>query len=1515
MRKRRFHTSLIIVLPMALIIISSLLILLRVSRAAFDDLPEIIKAIADERINGTVEIGSTDVSLSKGIILSDVLITGRVNNSPLIKIPRITLKANLINMVLRGANSSAEIKMIDIQEPSISISRKHNGLLDIYDLLKKTTGGQKVEFRERIQIRDASLTINDYTSTSASPEVNRFHNADAVVTFPDSVDVAFIAKGEGETNKVSALSCSGKYNLKTGTYTVNIGMKDAAAGYWSKYPYDSRLRINSGKADGRILLNLYRYKEPVDYHILADVRDVSISFNGIHKPIDAIRGKVDLRRDMVGLNVDAKFGVSPISASGYIINFRKPKLALRASIKRANFKEIANNVSFRDSLKFASLPDHGSISALIVGEPSSPGIEFHTEVPSATISGMAFSSIVMDGVYAEKRILLNNSSAKCYGGTTEFTGEINLSRNAIVKIRGKVNAIRLSDLPFTKGTGVAGTGSGPVQISWEKGDLDANYSLNIKNPLYRQYVFNDGHIRGSYSNGISHIESVETGIYGGKLSASGIVGKGNILDFSVYGTNMNLAKAGTQFWETPTAGRAQFAGKITGSLASPRFIGFIEGYNVVASEFTIERINADLMADRNSILINKMTLFDYPGNITISGNIRKPFDREPVIDLTVSADSINVDRFSHYAGIADLSGGLLSADLMVTGPLKRPDAEGRILLTDMLYHGIQIDAIGSGVSFRDQILDIGEFRLVSNKSQLTAKGTIAHDKSINISFNGASIPLDRLSAYLKPYVSLRGNIDLTGKVTGTLKSPIANLSVNGIEPVINGRKFTSIGGDISVDRSIAAVRNLELTETGSIYRISNLSYDIHEKNMTIEAGIEDGHGAMLLALLDSSPYTFQQLKPNIRFRELLRTIPRPFTAKIGASITGTAKFASAKIEPDLRFDSSITDLTYGSNSIKDIQMKGSWRNDIISLDEFEAIDGDTNISADASLGPKDSLSLRIDIHNLSTTAVKQIAKLPDNFSGKADVTIVANGSKYKPSAQMSLEIVDPVIAGIKFERLRAGFSSKGNESGLPDAERSGSVGLIDIDEITLVLNEHNFRTSGYIPVDWRDITLKNDSPILLEATLDPDTLSFLSALTGLSMGVRQDGKFEGSAKMAGTIKQPSFTGNLAWRKGFINVPRLNQPFEIDQADISLNGNKINIDSFTGHSAQGGSFTADGNAVIANMKPVLDMNLKANALRVSGRNISNTYGEDVDAVINGDLKISGAPLTPSIKGNLTIPTGQMSMPGKAVPQTPPKVLAFNPSFDVGISLGSDMRFKSSRLRIPLFGNINVKGPLKRISVDGRVDISDGTIMFPIRSMRLLNGSTMDLYVRPDQPSVVNLNITGQTRITAQSGLNQRRQYTITMIARGNLDNLNTVFSSSPPGLTNDQIVALLTGQRQIEQLFSNQAGDFGKELSGLFSAAVLPGVLGGIEQSFGSALGLEGFALDLGYNEPIHVTLTERLGDKITLSYSSFLGSRPDYADSQYDIKITYRIKNNFEVGVSVDDNRIYTLLVEGRVNF
>ena len=150
----------------------------------------------------------------------------------------------------------------------------------------------------------------------------------------------------------------------------------------------------------------------------------------------------------------------------------------------------------------------------------------------------------------------------------------------------------------------------------------------------------------------------------------------------------------------------------------------------------------------------------------------------------------------------------------------------------------------------------------------------------------------------------------------------------------------------------------------------------------------------------------------------------------------------------------------------------------------------------------------------------------------------------------------------------------------------------------------------------------------------------------------------------------------------------------------------------------------------------------------------------------------------------------------------------------------------------------------------------------------------------------------------------------------MDKLNPTFSSSPPDLSEQTIVALLTGQRQLAHVLDEDSTDgIGRELSGLFSAAVMPTMFGPIEEAFEDIFGLEEFALEMGYREPLQLTIGERLWDGVYLDYTAALGARPDYADSLYELKLSYRLGRRLELGVLTDQSKTLTTAIEGKLKF
>lgn len=243
----------------------------------------------------------------------------------------------------------------------------------------------------------------------------------------------------------------------------------------------------------------------------------------------------------------------------------------------------------------------------------------------------------------------------------------------------------------------------------------------------------------------------------------------------------------------------------------------------------------------------------------------------------------------------------------------------------------------------------------------------------------------------------------------------------------------------------------------------------------------------------------------------------------------------------------------------------------------------------------------------------------------------------------------------------------------------------------------------------------------------------------------------------------------------------------------------------------------------------------------------------------------------------------------------------------------MEIKTSRVKSPVYGNISLGGRLSRPAAYGMLDISGGVIQFPLRQLRISPGSTVAVqYGGSQTESSLAADMTAQGRVTALSPLGQRTAYTVTMEAQGPINNLNSTFSSSPVGLSQEEIVSLLTGQNEIQAALANGGS---VDLGSLVSTAVMPTVFNTVGEAFQSILGLEEFGLEMGYDEPLRLTVGERLFDNFYLDYSRRLGGRPDYEDNLYEFNLSYKFKQGIDLRLTTSEKRDVSAALEGKIRF
>lgn len=292
------------------------------------------------------------------------------------------------------------------------------------------------------------------------------------------------------------------------------------------------------------------------------------------------------------------------------------------------------------------------------------------------------------------------------------------------------------------------------------------------------------------------------------------------------------------------------------------------------------------------------------------------------------------------------------------------------------------------------------------------------------------------------------------------------------------------------------------------------------------------------------------------------------------------------------------------------------------------------------------------------------------------------------------------------------------------------------------------------------------------------------------------------------------------------------------------------------------------------------------------------------------RISGAPAGGEVGGTLLL---------SRLPDVP--------VLDVRLVLGREVEIVTSAFRAGLEGEIVASGSPRSPQILGVLQTRDGQVRFPNARARVVEGRvSLAINANPETDGL-------RTRIDIDTtARGQAGRYAITLRMRGPLDmsgagtqNLNIEVTSNPPLSQSEAFEQLLgtvpTQERQSDGTFksgsSNQA--YARAVLNVLSAPLFSG----LEQSVAKTLGLTSVSFEYRFNEPLAVEFTKAIGDRVFLSYRRSLGSGPtsgtlsNLSDGRtpFELRIEYRIKGDYLLGLQTDEQRIPKLTVQKTVRF
>jgi hypothetical protein len=512
------------------------------------------------------------------------------------------------------------------------------------------------------------------------------------------------------------------------------------------------------------------------------------------------------------------------------------------------------------------------------------------------------------------------------------------------------------------------------------------------------------------------------------------------------------------------------------------------------------------------------------------------------------------------------------------------------------------------------------------------------------------------------------------------------------------------------------------------------------------------------------------------------------------------------------------------------------------------------LSASASgtfgLRPEDAFDLQLqasspDINELIATATGKNA----GVRGTLTTTTRLHGTVAAPQLTSSVEADNLMYSAVTIPRFHADLAATRQSvdlrNGMLVLPRGGTIAF-----------------DGHAPVGGLTST-----PIAFDFVPQHVDINPYSSL--LPDGSVVEGVFNGNVGVRGTVLAPKLSGTLDFSSGSFRSNSFKNGLTAIALNLTLAGTSVRIDKLHARAAPGNIDGSGTLAVLDLRDPIRGLTTNVN-LTIAGAYLSlpKYYAGFVDGTITARKRVA-APL--NLGGNLTFANARIPytalLPSGGTPTTTTSTLP-DVAFDLGVTVGRDVRVQSGPVDVGTTGAATLGGTLAAPTLDGRFTATDGTVSL-YRTFTVQNGSAVSF--DPSNGITPSVDATAVTNVPDPPT-------DVLLRATGLAGNLHLAFSSDPP-YDQQQILGLLVGAQALGAV-SGVAQSGNSTANGVSIAGIGEGLantqltqkfLQPFSSALGGALGLSDLNINYSLNGAVSATARRKLGKNISFTYGEQIG--------------------------------------------
>ncbi|WP_461631516.1 translocation/assembly module TamB domain-containing protein [Labilibaculum euxinus] len=747
-------------------------------------------------------------------------------------------------------------------------------------------------------------------------------------------------------------------------------------------------------------------------------------------------------------------------------------------------------------------------------------------------------------------------------------------------------------------------------------NLNANIVINKK-----EYLINDIHFETSYLKAI--------------LSGKGNIAENNLIHLELKSNNLNAPLIALGFKPV------DFNGEITSDLSGPfNALDFKSDINIAHAgidSLFLQNFKAKLHSrfSGDELLAN----MDSVGKKDTSTNA---FLKNIYLSAKASADYIAFEKY-------------YMANTNLTFEKNQENSSGNITSSTVLGNlktKYSIENLFSvpGYKIESNLKNIDLSKITKNKKlrsdlnfEIVAAGKGIQPKSMNadleIQSNGSSIfdlPLEKFKAeinYKKGKYQVNGFhietpfafADLTGKGNWEKNNLLElNIKTTDIQHLISalGTDKLQLVGQLKAEIK-GPPDSLQISSSVNVTELKLDTISINKITADAEIQFADStySGFMNLLVSDSKIQNFSLQELHFKSKFNQQKAVNSFSFFASDSLHGKI-LSELKINnnPSISFQGIVLNLNNqiwkGGNDANYIK----FRQDSIEINQFELSSQQSALKANGIFAFNGTEDLHVEIQNLNLINISELHFLPYQISGKVNAFLDISGTANKPIIKSILTIDNPEIDSLRFSKFQSNINYTNKKLRFETYLDGYSSRLINA-EFELPLH-FSFTEKFVLP--------KEDNPIHAIVKIDQLDINKFNRFIPTT-GIEAKGLLSLQLNVDNTINNPHISGYLNFGKGAFQYKKLGMNYSDIEMRSRLANNYFYLDSLLINSGKG-KLQLKGSA---EMKSLVDTELKNINLDVKGENFKAFDSELIKAVINTNLSLNGSPENPTFKGKVTI----------------------------------------------------------------------------------------------------------------------------------------------------------------------------------------------------------------------------------------------------------------------------------------